>query len=533
MKILINATIHTLNPEHPTATALAIDEERILAVGTDDFIQAEFARKGPVLNLEGRTVLPGLTDAHVHLQLYARSLTHIDCETSTLAECLERVRARAAVTAPGGWILGHGWQQNDWDDCTQGVGGFPTAAMLDEISALHPIYLTAKSLHAGWANTAALRASQITNASPDPAGGALQRFADASPTGILLEGAMSLVSQAIPPAPDEQVIHEIENAQRRLWQLGLTGLHDFDRRRCFVALQTMQARGTLHLRVIKSLPVEDLDHAVGLGLRTGFGNDMLRIGHVKAFADGALGPHTAAMLQPYEDDPANTGMLLLDSEEIMEIGRLAGSNGLGLVIHAIGDRANHEVLNAYAGLRKFEQENGLPHYRHRIEHVQLIHPDDLPRLAPLGIIASMQPIHATSDMYAADRFWGERAEYSYAWQSIWMTGAPIAFGSDAPVESPNPFWGIHAAVTRTRPPGLPNPEGWRPAQKVSRLQAIAGFTTGAAFAAGVEDRLGHLAPGTLADLIVLDTDPFTCAPDEIRDIHPLKTMVNGEWVFGD
>jgi hypothetical protein len=283
------------------------------------------------------------------------------------------------------------------------------------------------------------------------------------------------------------------------------------------------------LRVIKSIPLEDLTHAVELGLRSGFGDDFLRIGSVKIFADGALGPHTAAMLQPFENEPENRGMLMMDAEELYEHGRLAVENGLSLAVHAIGDRANHEVLNAFAQIRQHEVVK-LP-LRHRIEHVQIIHPDDAPRLAAMGVIASMQPVHATSDMLMADRYWGMRSALAYGWRTQLNNGAILAFGSDAPVEVPNPFWGLHAAVTRQRPDGSPGPEGWYPVQRLSLIEALQAYTGGAAYAAGMEDRLGKLAPGYLADLLILDHDPFNCSPEEIRDIHPLATMVGGEWVW--
>jgi predicted amidohydrolase YtcJ len=215
---------------------------------------------------------------------------------------------------------------------------------------------------------------------------------------------------------------------------------------------------------------------------------------------------------------------------------MAVFNGLSLAVHAIGDRANHEVLNAFAQLREFERSLSLrPEHplRHRIEHVQVLHPDDLPRLTSLDIIASMQPIHATSDMLMADRFWGERAALSYAWREQLTHGATLAFGSDAPVESPNPFWGIHAAVTRRRADGCPSPQGWYPEQRLSVLEALQGFTTGAAYAASMEDRLGRLAPGYLADLILLDTDPFTCPPEQLLDLRPVATLLGGEWVWSE
>jgi predicted amidohydrolase YtcJ len=285
--------------------------------------------------------------------------------------------------------------------------------------------------------------------------------------------------------------------------------------------------------VVKSIPLEDLDHAIALGLRTGFGNDTLRIGSVKLFADGALGPRTAAMLQPYEGESENTGILMLDNEEVFEHGQAATSNGLSMAIHAIGDRANHEVLLGYAQLRGFERQNGLPALRHRIEHVQVLHADDASRLAELGIIASVQPIHATSDMHTADRHWGKRSEGAYAFHSLLDQQTRLCFGSDAPVESPNPFLGLHAAVTRRRPDGSPAVDGWYPSQRLSLKQALHGFTEGAAFAAGLEDRLGLLAPGYFADLIVLEHDPFERPPDELHSVQPVATMVGGEWVWSE
>jgi hypothetical protein len=283
--------------------------------------------------------------------------------------------------------------------------------------------------------------------------------------------------------------------------------------------------------VTKNIPVELLDQARDLGLRTGFGNDWLRIGSVKAFMDGALGPRTAAMFQAYDGEPGNKGMLNLDREQLFELGCRAAEVGLGMAVHAIGDRANHEVLDAYENLRSYETEKGIPHLRHRIEHVQLLHPDDAQRLARLDVIASMQPLHATSDMIMADKYWGSLTSLGYAWKTQLDIGAHVAFGSDAPVESPNPFWGIHAAVTRRRADGSPGPEGWHPEQRLSVQEAIEGFSSGAAYAAYAEKRQGRLTTGNLADLIVLETDPFTCEPGELRNIQSSATMVGGEWVF--
>jgi hypothetical protein len=258
---------------------------------------------------------------------------------------------------------------------------------------------------------------------------------------------------------------------------------------------------------------------------------MLRIGSVKAFMDGALGPRTAAMLQPYENEPENRGILNMDGEALFELGKQAADVGLSMTVHAIGDRANHEVLNAYEHLRGYERARHYPALRHRIEHVQVIHPDDAARLARLNVIASMQPIHATSDMLAADRYWGQRARHAYAWRTQINHGAVLAFGSDAPVESPNPFLGLHAAITRRRADGTPNPAGWYPEERLTLRAALAGFTSGAAFAAGMENKLGKLAAGYLADLIVLEKDPFACDPEEFLTFASSATLVGGEWVW--
>lgn len=524
--VLHNACIYTQNTEQPVVTGLVIDRDHILAAGDERTLLQEFDQSARAQDMGGRTILPGLTDAHFHLECYALGLQYVDCETPTRAECLERVAERTRSTPPGQWIRGHGWNQNVWPE------GFGNTAHLDAIAPNNPVYLTAKSLHAAWANTAALKLTGITPQTPDLEGGHFCRADNGSLTGILLESAMEAVEAAIPEPTMEEIVQAIREAQPRLWRMGLTGLHDFDQRRCFVALQTLHELGQLALRVVKSIPLHLLPQAVALGLRSGFGDDFLRIGSVKLFADGALGPQTAAMLAPYEGNQDGLGMLLLDAEGLVEHGRLAVENGLSLAVHAIGDRANHEMLNGYQQLRQYEMTLGgsRPYLRHRIEHVQLLHPQDAGRLAELGIIASMQPIHATSDMLMADRYWGKRANLSYAWRDQLQRGAHLAFGSDAPVESPNPFWGLHAAVTRRRQDGSPGVDGWYPEQRLTLAEALQGFTTGPAYAAGLDDRLGKLAPGYLADLIVLDKDPFEIDPQNLYTLQPQAVMLNGEWV---
>ncbi len=522
MRILHNARIYTLDPARPQASSIVVDRGEIAALGGDDLLR-EF-QGAQHEDLGGRVVLPGLTDAHLHLKYYALSLSQVDCETDTLETCLRRLEDKASQIPAGKWILGHGWNQNVW-------GAWPTAAELDRLAPRHPVFLTAKSLHAAWANTSAMKLAGIHAGTADPPDGRIQRSATGEPTGILLEGAASLVSRHVPEPDLGELAAAIDRAQAVLWKFGLTAVHDFDRRDCFMALQQLHLDGRLKLRVTKSIPVELLPQARELGLRTGFGDDWLRIGSVKVFMDGALGPRTAAMFEAYAGEPENKGVLNVDSEQLSEWGRQAAEVGLGMTVHAIGDRANHEALDAFEHLRAYEQDNRLPHLRHRIEHVQVLHPDDVGRLARLNVIASMQPLHATSDMLMADKYWGGRASLAYAWKSQLDAGAKLAFGSDAPVELPNPFLGIHAAVTRRRADGGPGRQGWHPEQRLSLQEALEAFTSGPAYAAYAEGRQGSLTPGKLADLIVLEQDPFTSDPESIRSMESSATMIGGDWVF--
>ncbi|TAK14115.1 MAG: amidohydrolase [Anaerolineae bacterium] len=526
MLLLRNATIYTLNPDEPQVGALVIEPHsgRILAAGDADTLALDFPR-ARVQDLGGQVVLPGLTDSHLHLQYYALGLQKLDLFGLSRAGCIEKVVERAHITPPGVWILGHGWNQNHWPE------GFPSAADLDAVAPDHPVYLTATSLHAGWCNTAALRAAGVTAATPDPINGTFGRDPSGAPDGMLYEAAMSIISDAIPRTTDEENAAAIRSAQETLFVMGLTGVHDFDRIPAFRALQTLHGRGELKVRVTKNLPVEHLETIIAAGLQSGFGDDRLRIGNIKVFADGALGPRTAAMLEPYEGEPENTGMLFVDREQLFEYGRQAAEGGLGLTVHAIGDRANHETLAGYALLRQFETERGLPRRRHRLEHAQIVHPDDFVRFNELDIMASVQPIHATSDMEMADTYWGERAVHSYAWRTLLASGARLAFGSDAPVDTPNPFRGMHAAVTRQHANGTPGAEGWFPAQRLTLAEVINGYTQGAAYAAGMEDRLGRLSSGYLADLLVMDVNPFNSPSEMLRDLRPAAVMVGGEWVF--
>jgi predicted amidohydrolase YtcJ len=522
---LINAQVITMDPGCPRAGGLVIREgliHRVLKNG------GEFppSTKGTTVDLDGKLVLPGLIDSHLHLRHYADTLTKIDCETPTRKECLRRIEDRVQTTPPGKWVLGHGWNHNIWPE------GYGTLADLDRISQEHPIYLTGKSLHVSWANTAALASAGITNETPDPPGGTIGRDESGSLTGILFEDGVKLVERTLPQPDPPEIARSIRKAQEHLWRLGITGVHDFDRIPCLHALQILDEGGELKLRVVKSIPADFLPSALDMGLQTGLGSDHLWYGGVKEFMDGALGPQTAAMLDPYNGS-SQRGMLLKTEEEIYQMGCQAAEGGLALAIHAIGDLANRTLLNAYQRLRAFENERGLSPLPHRIEHLQLIDPQDLPRPSQLDIIVSMQPSHGPSDMEMAEKYWGERTRFAYAPKYQLDQGTPLIFGSDAPVEDPNPWSGIHAAVTRQRQNGDPGPDGWHPEGRISVEQALRGFTAAPGEFGGRSTRQGKLSPGFWADLIVLDRDPFSCPPQELAGILPLGTMISGDWVWKD
>jgi hypothetical protein len=518
--LLINGKCYTLDEACPRASQVALSEGRVLAVGED--LSALWASNSQIIDLDGRCVIPGLTDSHIHFTWYALTLRQLDLSgADTLSEMVQLVAKRARETPPDRWIVGHRWDQERWPERR-----FPTAADLDAVAADHPVLLRAKNGHALVVNSRVLRQAGITAETPDPPGGRIGRREDGSPNGMLFEdSAMRLAADLVPPPRPSELDHALEAAFPRAWQVGLTAVHDVDTIAAFSAYQRLRARGALGLRVVKYLPAEQLDCALALGLRPGLGDDRLRIGGIKVFTDGALGAHTAAMLEPYEGaSPGGTGVLTMEPEAFRALARKAIAGGWPLAVHAIGDRANRLVLDTLAEL-------GPGDLRHRIEHVQLLHPDDVPRLATLGVIASMQPIHATQDYEMAERYWGTRCETAYAWRSLWETGATLAFGSDAPVEDLNPLVGIHAAVTRRCADGAPGPEGWYPEQRLTVDQAVRAYTWGAAYAGGLEERLGSLSPGKWADLVVLDRDIFTVDPMEIVDTQVRATMVAGELVY--
>jgi len=520
--VLLNGKFYTLDPQRPRATAIAVRDGKIVYVGDDATARTLLAPRGEVVDLKGACVVPGLADAHMHLNHYSVAMQTVNCETPTLKECLARVAERAAKTPVGGWILGWGWIHNVWG------GQFPTAAMLDSITPNHPVFLRTKSGHAAWVNSKALESAGITASTPNPAGGEIPHEANGQPTGILLESAEYLVARHIPEWPLEQLVEAMYAALTDSAKKGLTQLHDLDGPLSFASEQVLYGQGRLPMRILKSVPLDHLDEAIGMGMRTGFGDDRLRFGQVKMLMDGALGPRTAWMLEGFDSDPTNTGIPTLEVEAARQAVLKANAAGSGCAIHAIGDRANREVLDIYA-----EAKPLYPQARNRIEHVQLLHPDDWGRLAKLGVVGSMQPIHATSDIYIAEKHWGKRSVGAYAFRTLLNYGTVLAFGSDCPVEVIDPLVGIHAAVTRRRADGAPGPDGWYPDQRLTVEEAGRGFTWGAAYAAGMENKLGSLSLGKLADMTILSQDIFAIDPMEILNAGVLGALVGGQFTWRD
>jgi len=524
--IIHNATIITLDGSRPRAQALAIRQGHIAALGSDDDILALAQPHTRRINAGGAALIPGLVDAHIHWEWTTRALSGVDLFNVGKDEALARVAQAAQGLAEGDWLLGYGWSHGTWGD-----GAFPNAAELDAIAPHCKAYLMARSGHAAWVNSAALRAAGIGLHTPDPDGGQIVRDSQGQPTGILLETAMKLIH----PFADspQQMAQLMRRTQEAALAQGLTGFHDYDNPSCMAALQIMREEGALALRVVKQINQPWLEAALSLGIRSGYGDDWIKFGGLKLFADGALGARTALMVEPYEGEPHNRGLVVVPKETMLALVERATLNGLSSTIHAIGDQAVRDVLDVYAHARQIEAQAGIPRAqrRHRIEHVQIIHPDDLGRLAELGIIASMQPIHATSDIELADRYWGNRSRLAYNPRVQLDQGVICAFGSDSPVEPFNPLAGIHAAVTRQRANGWPK-GGWYPEARLSVEEALRGYTFGPAYAAYAEDRLGKLATGYYADLVALNRDPTAISPEDLLEISVLGTMTDGTWRYG-
>jgi predicted amidohydrolase YtcJ len=527
---LVNGRLQTQDPAFPNATAVAIRDGCIWAVGDDDEIQGLARRASGVLDLEGHCVLPGLHDSHFHFYDWALGLRQVTlADAGSLEELCRRIAERVRATPAGDWILGQGWNETRWPRMRM-----PTREDLDAVAPDNPVAVWRADLHLLTANTLALKEAGITAATQDPPDGIVDRDAAGEPTGVLRELAMNQLTDVIPPPTEAETVDAMRQAFPLLHRLGVTGVHDYrimggaDGPPAFRAYQRLQANGQLPLRLWMDLPGERLDEAIALGLQSGFGNDWLRVGHIKLFADGGQGARTAWMLEPYLGSD-NCGLPLTPMPEIAAAVERANLAGLSAAIHAIGDRAIRELSDVLQDVDARHPHLTQKRIPNRIEHVQNIRPEDLRALAGLGIVASVQPIHVIDDMIMVEQTVGPRGQFTYAFRNLLDGGVPLTLGSDCPVADPNPMWGIHAAVTRQRRDGTP-PDGWYPAQRLTVAEAVWGFTMGPAEASGRSHELGSITPGKLADLIVLDRDILAIEPMDIADVQVVMTVLGGQVV---
>jgi len=523
--ILINATVYTLNDSLPKAEAVAIRDGRILAVGSTKEIQERYVST-TIKNCNNMSIIPGLTDAHLHLLGLGRALQRVELDgTTSFEEVLSKLRTKVAATPAGRWIQGRGWDQNDWTK-----KDFPTNAELNTFSADHFVFVKRVDGHAALTNKRALAAAGITKATPDPPGGRIIRDRHGEPTGILIDNAMDLVEHVIPLPDLQEDSTALELAMEKCLQVGLTSVHDpgIDT----TDLKTYRHAGSnrrLRIRVYGMLDGKDttlVRRQFASGPETDSYNHFFSLSAYKLYADGALGSRGAALLEPYSDDPGNTGLLITALPEMIRLTSDALKAGFQVCIHAIGDRGNRNALMSYEHAL---QENGMngPAKRLRIEHAQVVNSDDFQKFAELGVIASMQPTHCTSDMYwAEERLGPARIRGAYAWRTMINHGVVLVGGSDAPVESNNPLWGIYAAVTRQDQKSFPE-GGWYPSEKLNRMESVRLFTRNAAYAEFGEDFKGQLKPHMAADLTILSKDIMTIEPLEILSTQVMMTIVNG------
>lgn len=514
-----HANIHTMTGAPAPVDAILVVDGVIAGLGAEAVAMAGSTAGVEIVELGGAAVIPGFVDAHIHTGAVARELDALNLRGCTsLAEALQRVSSYAATREPGSFIVGGRWDSNAWDVPVQ-----PDRHALDAVSDGHPIALPSVDGHTMWANSLALEAVGITRDTPDPVGGEIVRDADGEPTGILRESARYPLRDLLNAVYADELLPQLKRAQQHLLSLGLTGVHDIDAEDVRGAYLQMQADGELQMRVHKLIPLGYLDGAIAEGRKTGDGDDWLTTGAVKIFSDGALGSHTSHMGEDFAGQEGNHGMALLDYSDLLALVEKATSAGIAVATHAIGDEANHRVLNAYEEVREITAERGL---RNRIEHSQHIRHADIPRFAELGVLPSLQPTHCTSDIPITDLLLAGRELGNYAWRSLTEASAQLVFGSDAPIEDPTPMHGIHAAVTRQSESNEPA-GGWEPHERLTVAEAISAYTYGGAYAAGQENKVGRLAPGQFADFIVLDADPFAVAPEALRGITVLTTVVGG------
>lgn len=514
--------------------AIAVRGDRILAVGTDDDISSLIGPDTRVVELEGRLVTPGMNDAHLHFAPGGVSMLEVELLGATsLAEIEARVREAVAKAAPGEWITGRGWDHTRLPPEELGPGGWPTAEALDRAAPDHPVYLRRVDGHTGWANTRAMRLAGVTARTRDPVDGEIVRYPDGRPTGIFKEGAQGLISRHVPRTTAEQLRRGVEAALALAARTGVTSVQTSVSPAELEVYQALRDEGKLTVRVYGWLPLSDRNIELfrTTRLHAPLGDEWIRIGLLKGFVDGTLGSRTAWMLEPFTDEPSTRGIPVITVEELERLVAAADAAGMQLELHAIGDAANRAALDA---IEKAYAQNGRRDARHRITHVQVLDAADIPRFAALGVVASMQPTHATSDMrWVETRIGRERTEEgAYAWRKLLDAGAPMAFGTDFSVEPLRPVEGLYSAVTRQsrEQPGTP-PGGWLPGEKLTIHEAIRLYTAGSAWAEFAEADKGTLEPGKLADLVLWDRDLLTIPPAEILEAAPVLTVVGGRIVF--
>ncbi|HWE22393.1 MAG TPA: amidohydrolase [Myxococcales bacterium] len=513
-------------------SAIALRGDRVVAIGDD--AERNVAAPTRIVELRGRLVTPGMNDAHCHFGPGGLSMLEVDLRgASSLAEIESRVRAAASKAAPGEWILGRGWDQTRLPRSQLGTGGWPTKETLDRAAPANPVYLRRVDGHTGWVNSRALQLAGVDSSTRDPGGGEIVRNARGAATGILKETAEDLVSSVVPEPAPEKVRRGILAALDLAARTGVTSVQTSTTAAEVDTYRALLSEGRLTVRVYGWFPltIDTVRELEQRGIKAATGDAWIRTGLVKAYADGTLGSRTAYMLEPYSDDPSTRGIQRIPASEMDALVLAADRVGLQVAVHAIGDAANREVLDAIERAQKTTGRRGA---RHRIEHAQVLDAADIPRFARLGVIASMQPTHATSDMrWAEDRIGHARAEEgAYAWRKLLLADTRIAFGTDFAVEPLDPVEGLYSAVTRQsrQRPGIP-PGGWFPEERLSMEEAIALYTAGSAYAEFQETEKGTLEPGKLADLVVWDRDLLTIAPQEILQVKPSMTVVGGRIVF--
>lgn len=525
--ILVNATIYTVQRERPRAEALAIRDGRLIVVGTADEALAYRGADTVVIDAGGRAVVPGLHDAHGHVVGLGASLQQLNLrEARSAADLAARVATRVRSTPADAWITGRGWDQNTWADTA-----WPTAATLDGVAPAHPVFLSRVDGHAALVNTVALERAGITADTPDPEGGRILRDGRGAPTGVLVDAAMGLVGHLIPPPSEQDLRAQIALADEACRTLGLTTVHDAGVSVDTAALyRELVDAGALMTRlyVMLGLPADGVLPRPLIGYR----QHQLTVRAVKLVADGALGSRGAHLLAPYADEPTTHGLAVTSAADLYAQTRAVVGAGYQPAVHAIGDRANRDLMDVFARVQA--EVPGSRALRMRNEHAQILDPAEIPRFAALDVIASVQPTHATSDMAWVPLRLGDvrTRQGAYLWQTLLQAGARLASGSDFPVEDPNPMLGFQAAVTRETRDGQP-PGGWMPAERMTREQALRSFTLDAAYAAHLEADLGTLQPGKLADLVVLSQDIMQVPASAIADTTIALTMVGGRIVHRD